>query len=189
MRYKSWPFYADWLEVFGKDRATGEGAMGFADAVTGVLHNNSEPIPPPTTPQDVPTYSFDPLHQIPMECSSTQVGETSASSKGKRQMKRKRGVEVEDQIVGLLSSLCENAADRLTEMAKGAGFQHAAKEQRMAVYEALSKIPHLTTSQRVAVSRYFCKNNEELDLFFSLDDDEAKIDMVHQILQDMYGKS
>ncbi|XP_075499720.1 uncharacterized protein LOC142538240 [Primulina tabacum] len=33
MRHKSWPFYHDWCEIFGKDRATGEHARGFPDMV------------------------------------------------------------------------------------------------------------------------------------------------------------
>lgn len=33
MRPKSWPFYHDWCENFGKDRATGEHARGFSDMV------------------------------------------------------------------------------------------------------------------------------------------------------------
>ncbi|KAL0463186.1 UNVERIFIED_CONTAM: hypothetical protein Slati_0206200 [Sesamum latifolium] len=37
MRFKSWPFYPDWLEIFGKDRATGEGRR---DWVAGRHANN-----------------------------------------------------------------------------------------------------------------------------------------------------
>ncbi|XP_012839280.1 PREDICTED: uncharacterized protein LOC105959686 [Erythranthe guttata] len=33
MRHKSFPFYKDWLEIFGKDRATGENAEDFVDMV------------------------------------------------------------------------------------------------------------------------------------------------------------
>ncbi|CAA0840456.1 Unknown protein [Striga hermonthica] len=169
MRYKSWPYYADWVEVFGKDRATGQGAMGFTDAVNEVLHNNTEPIPVATTPQHVPQYSFDPLHEKLMESSSAQGGDNSCSSKGKRSLKRKRVVEAEDQIVSMLSSLCENANERFSEFSKGAGFQNAAKEQRKAVYEELRLIPGLVTCQKVVFARYLCKNNDEFDLFFSMD--------------------
>ncbi|XP_073053831.1 uncharacterized protein [Primulina eburnea] len=33
MRYRSWPFYIDWCEIFGSDRATGEQSESFVDAV------------------------------------------------------------------------------------------------------------------------------------------------------------
>ncbi|CAA0815459.1 Unknown protein [Striga hermonthica] len=186
MRLKSWPLYGDWVEIFGKDRATGEGAKSFTDAVNDVLlDKNTDTMPAPATPNDIPTYSFDPLHENGVESSSAQEDEISASSKRKRVMKRQRVVQhVEDEIVGMLSSLCDNANKRLTEMVTGPGIEQAAKEQRQSVYEAIKQIPELTTGQTVAVARYLCKNNVELDLFFTLDYD-AKVTMVHQILRDM----
>ncbi|XP_073305122.1 uncharacterized protein [Primulina huaijiensis] len=33
MRYRSWPYYNDWCEIFGRDRSTGERSESFADAV------------------------------------------------------------------------------------------------------------------------------------------------------------
>lgn len=43
MRNKSWPFYDDWCDIFGKDRATCHNAEGFFDAVHDVL-NQTQPI-------------------------------------------------------------------------------------------------------------------------------------------------
>ncbi|KAG8373656.1 hypothetical protein BUALT_Bualt11G0046900 [Buddleja alternifolia] len=40
MRFKSWPLYDDWVEIFGKDRATGEAVEGFADVVQQLLNKN-----------------------------------------------------------------------------------------------------------------------------------------------------
>ncbi|GER41175.1 sequence-specific DNA binding transcription factors [Striga asiatica] len=180
MRYKSWPLYADWVEIFGKDRATGEGAQGFTDAVNDVLHdtNVEEPSPVPTEDQfpeqcDYPQTNFDSF--------SAQAGESSASGKSKRDGKRKRNVEPEDKIIGFLSSVCQETNNRLSELSTRVGYQANAKQQRIAVYDALKKIPHLTTDERVGVARYLSKNPDEMDLFFSLDDD-AKTSMVHQIL-------
>lgn len=34
MRCKSWPYYKDWVTIFGKDRATGERAKGHPDHVS-----------------------------------------------------------------------------------------------------------------------------------------------------------
>lgn len=42
MRYKSWPFYPDWSELFGKDRVTGVQAEDFVDAVNQVLNGDVE---------------------------------------------------------------------------------------------------------------------------------------------------
>ncbi|CAA0835553.1 Unknown protein [Striga hermonthica] len=119
MRYKPWPLFSDWVEIFGKDRATGEGAVGFTDA---------------------------------------------------------RNVEVEDKIIGLLSSVCQEMNNRLSELSTRVGQQVDEKAQRIAVYNALKKIPNLTT-----VARYLSKNVDEMELFFSLDDD-GRSSMVYQIL-------
>ncbi|KAL8536214.1 hypothetical protein ACS0TY_011737 [Phlomoides rotata] len=37
MRYKSWPYYGFWQEIFSKDRATGEHAAGAMDLVNEML--------------------------------------------------------------------------------------------------------------------------------------------------------
>lgn len=34
MRFKSWPYYKDWVIIFGKDRATGESAKGHVEHAT-----------------------------------------------------------------------------------------------------------------------------------------------------------
>ncbi|KAL0401444.1 UNVERIFIED_CONTAM: hypothetical protein Slati_4174300 [Sesamum latifolium] len=44
LRYKSFPFYDEWCEVFGKDRATGEHAE---DIVSAYCNVTSNPIPHP----------------------------------------------------------------------------------------------------------------------------------------------
>ncbi|KAK6117374.1 hypothetical protein DH2020_048892 [Rehmannia glutinosa] len=43
MRNKSWPFYNDWVMIFGKDRATEEHAEDFTDALNHVLNGQSNP--------------------------------------------------------------------------------------------------------------------------------------------------
>ncbi|GER45709.1 aspartate carbamoyltransferase [Striga asiatica] len=105
-----------------------------------------------------------------MDSFSAQEGESSASGKSKRDGKRKHNVEVEDKIIGLISSVCEETNKRLSELSVRFTNQGDAKEQRIAVYEALKKIPNITTDEKVIVARYLCKNLDEMDLFFSLDD-------------------
>ncbi|KAK6120758.1 hypothetical protein DH2020_045499 [Rehmannia glutinosa] len=43
MRFKSWPHYSDWVNNFGKDRATGEHAECFTKGVNHVLNGMSTP--------------------------------------------------------------------------------------------------------------------------------------------------
>ncbi|CAA0805971.1 Unknown protein [Striga hermonthica] len=180
MRYKPWPLFPDWLEIFGKDRATGEGALGFTDAVNDVLHDTNVEVPSPNPTQHTGSEHFD-YPQNNFDSFSAQVGESSASGKSKRDGKRKRNVEVEEKIIGLLSSVCQETNNRLSELSTRVGHQVDAKAQRVAVYDALKKIPNLTTDERVVVARYLSKNVDEMELFFSLDDD-GRSSMVYQIL-------
>ncbi|CAA0820202.1 Unknown protein [Striga hermonthica] len=180
LRYKSWPYYADWVEIFGKDRATGEGALGFTDAVNDVLNDTNVEVPSPIPTEDAVPVQSDYPHTN-FDSFSAQAGESSASGKSKRDGKRKRNTEAEDTILGLLSSVCQETNNRLSELSTRLGYQVDAKEQRIAVYDALKNIPDLTTDERVGVARYLSKNIDEMELFFSLDDD-AKRSMVQQIL-------
>ncbi|CAA0820421.1 Unknown protein [Striga hermonthica] len=181
LRNKPWPFYSDWVDIFGKDRATGEGAEGFADAVQEVLSNTGDDAPTQNVRRGGVGLAFE-TNDNEIESSSPQGVESSASGKGKRVGKRKRVKDVEVEVVGLLSTLCEKADQRWGQMVERIGVQHDAKEQRKVLYEALKKIPMLSTEQKFIVTKYFCKNKEEMDVFFSVDEDE-KASMVKMILE------
>ncbi|KAL8459958.1 hypothetical protein ACS0TY_031746 [Phlomoides rotata] len=42
IRYKTWPYYSSWIEIFGKDRATGENAIDPIDLVNDLLRSNGQ---------------------------------------------------------------------------------------------------------------------------------------------------
>ncbi|KAL8486572.1 hypothetical protein ACS0TY_023306 [Phlomoides rotata] len=42
LRYKSWPYYSHWLEIFGKDMATGENAVDPIDLVNELVREGQE---------------------------------------------------------------------------------------------------------------------------------------------------
>ncbi|KAL8476163.1 hypothetical protein ACS0TY_028719 [Phlomoides rotata] len=39
LRYKTWPYYPQWIEIFGKDRATGENVVDPIDLVNELYNN------------------------------------------------------------------------------------------------------------------------------------------------------
>ncbi|KAK6780997.1 hypothetical protein RDI58_023181 [Solanum bulbocastanum] len=41
MNTKKWPLFADWEEIFGKDKATGEHAEGPLDVVEDILKSRT----------------------------------------------------------------------------------------------------------------------------------------------------
>ncbi|KAG8374528.1 hypothetical protein BUALT_Bualt10G0004300 [Buddleja alternifolia] len=42
MRYKTWPHYPKWIDIFGKDRATGEVAEDLMEAVNDLFENQDK---------------------------------------------------------------------------------------------------------------------------------------------------
>ncbi|KAG8372411.1 hypothetical protein BUALT_Bualt12G0063400 [Buddleja alternifolia] len=42
MRNKSWPFYREWCEVFGKDKVTGQGAEDIVEAIGGMSNDDNK---------------------------------------------------------------------------------------------------------------------------------------------------
>ncbi|GFP97115.1 hypothetical protein PHJA_001855600 [Phtheirospermum japonicum] len=86
MRFKSWPLYGDWCDIFGKDRVTGENAQGFANAVDELPRH---PEPPNGLDYDGPSRSE---HGSPtVECGNRSRKPCESSSTG-RKGKRKKHV-------------------------------------------------------------------------------------------------
>ncbi|CAA0811477.1 Unknown protein [Striga hermonthica] len=160
MRYKLWPFYADWCDIFGNDMAT-------------ETNNN-------TSPPEVHTHEESNLH----------VGECSVSGREKRSRKKKKVVEEDNQFVETLSSFCKETAKYRSDIVVRVGHAHDATERRGKVYDVLKGMPNLTMGERLLTTKYLCNKNEDLDMFFSLDD-EARVKMVQMIIEirDLEGSS
>ncbi|GER25187.1 disease resistance protein, partial [Striga asiatica] len=125
---------AVWQSYIKTNPKTGLREKGHTDAVNGVLHEPSVHAPSPIPTQDLfPEHCEHP--DTNMDSFSAQAGESSTSSKSKRHGKRKRNPKVEDKIIGLISSVCEETNKRLSELSSRFTNQGDAKEQRIAVYK------------------------------------------------------
>lgn len=173
MRYKSWPHYHHWCEIFGKDRATGENAEDFNTADKDQLNVNDIELDGNTN------------DSIFAEENDISVCQPASSSTGKRsKSKRKRQVDSTDEkLVELMGAFCEQTKSGLGELTKKMGVEYDLQTQRKAIYEALGGIGQLSVAQKVHVAKLLVNNSKELDLFFSLPD-EAKLEMVSQLLDD-----
>ncbi|KAK6119384.1 hypothetical protein DH2020_046872 [Rehmannia glutinosa] len=156
MRYKSWPYYKDWCEIFGKDRATGENAEGFADALHDVLsggQDNRGTAPRAECPQ-----TPNPIDEN--DHTSTYNPQTSARSSDKSKKKRKQ----------------KNQTDaRLADLAKRIGFEQDASSSRKAIYDAPDKMTFLIVETKIAVATQLSNKTNELDIFFALTDENKAV--------------
>ncbi|GER39302.1 UvrABC system protein A [Striga asiatica] len=159
LRGKSFSFYSNWLDIFGKDHATGEGAQGFVDAVKEVLSNDGD-CTQNNTSRHVGGGGLSEGQDNEVDSESAHGVESTASGGiASGNVIRIWG----DQVVGLISTLCEKTDQRLSQLVARVGFQQDAKEQRQIIVGALKSILSLSRHQKFTVAKYLCKNNDELD--------------------------
>ncbi|CAL5406043.1 unnamed protein product [Camellia sinensis] len=167
MRNKSFPYYEDWLVLFGKDRATGELAEDPADAVEAIAVEEAMG----EKGDGSPAKQF---NVADFECSMSTNGNASNSSTfSKGGTKRARTTEgIANNIATMtetLGSFLDKTDTRLGEIVKRIGYQHDLSQARRSVNAELLKLP-LTSTQRLTAGSLIVKDAQRVDFFFSLSD-------------------
>ncbi|KAG8363755.1 hypothetical protein BUALT_Bualt19G0055200 [Buddleja alternifolia] len=176
MRYKSWPFYTQWRDIFGKDRATGGNAEGFVKAVQGLFNKDTQ-IQSEDEHEHTPTFHL-------VDCGGSRLftsmtpGESSATGKGKSSKKRKSIDDGDDRFIELFSMYCE----KISDIAKRAD---EASNQRKVVFDALDVMKELGVEEKISVSKFLVNNTKDLELFFSLTEANKSV-MVKIIVEGRY---
>ncbi|KAK6127787.1 hypothetical protein DH2020_038496 [Rehmannia glutinosa] len=166
MRYKSWPMYKEWCDIFGKDRATGENVEVIHDVIQEVL-NGGQPNGVRSEPEQI---LVTPNSQFQPDTTSEVRGESSTTNKNSRNKKRKNNDAMEDRFLDLMASFCEKADNRLGDLTQIIGFDQDTRQQRKAVFDALSEMSFLSDEDKLATTNQLCNNAQDLGMFFSLSD-------------------
>ncbi|KAL8456743.1 hypothetical protein ACS0TY_034843 [Phlomoides rotata] len=113
LKNKSFPFYNDWKEIFGKDRATGENSQTFADTVQNLL--NKEGLCDPSTGEDQApkTSHFNSGLQADFQSDLRAESSSGTKSMGK---KRKMHVENDKRFIEAINLFSEKSDSRFSEM-------------------------------------------------------------------------
>ncbi|KAG8380749.1 hypothetical protein BUALT_Bualt06G0048400 [Buddleja alternifolia] len=183
MRHKTWPLYKEWIEIFGKDRATGAHAEGFADIVQDVLNNGltqGKGKDKEVEGNYVPLFNNSQFDEV--QSMDVSRGTNSNVSKSKTSRKRKQADEEDGQFIAAFNSFSDKVDGRLGDISKRFGFEHDALKSRKEVFKALSEVSGLTMAEQVIVSHYLVNKTQSMDLFFSLPND-AKTTMVKLLLE------
>ncbi|KAG8382503.1 hypothetical protein BUALT_Bualt05G0084000 [Buddleja alternifolia] len=183
MRHKSWPLYKDWCEIFGKDRATGEDAEGFADIAAG-LRANGNGKQQVGTMDEVPIFHHteeDGAESIDVSHINSSVG----AGKSDKSRKRKSSDDCLEGFMDIMKTFCTQTDSRLGAIASRIGFEHDASKCRKTVYESLGRITKLTVDDKLFVSKRLIEDTKNMDLFFSLSDEDA-LSMVSMIVEGRY---
>ncbi|KAL8533637.1 hypothetical protein ACS0TY_009876 [Phlomoides rotata] len=168
MRFKSWPYYSQWTDIFGKDRATGEGAADPTDMVNELIEESRE--------EEGDT--VDKVHKTGVEGDEmdqdTSVCKVSASgckvSKGK---KRKTYQDNElSSFAQTLGDYMKDSNECFNTLALHMGTKYDSKIARANLNEIMKNIPGLSLHNKLKVSDELVQNTQRLEYFMSLPVDE-----------------
>ncbi|XP_057801115.1 uncharacterized protein LOC131016440 [Salvia miltiorrhiza] len=148
MRYKSWPMFEDWKEVFGKDRATGEHAEDLLDALNDMQRreNMNE-----LTPESEYHVNLDGITTTEMidESVGQSSQETAVGPTGSR--KRKPNRDEMSAVCEVLREINRTTAERLANLANRIGYEFDIGKARQEVFEQLGVIPGLSLDEKFDV--------------------------------------
>ncbi|KAL8513682.1 hypothetical protein ACS0TY_012975 [Phlomoides rotata] len=186
---KAFPFYSQWVEIFGNDRANGQDSQLYADTVNEMsqsgrnkkycemeVDDNGESNPA------AGNYTTDKT--------SFSIDETSAAPVGKgKGTKRKQADVVDGQFMDTIGSYLVGSketfgqiAQTMGHIAQRMGSEFDNRQRREQVYNNLSEIDFISVEARVAIAKYLCNNTKDMDMFFGLLD-EAKTVFVTNIMR------
>ncbi|KAL0411287.1 UNVERIFIED_CONTAM: hypothetical protein Slati_3718400 [Sesamum latifolium] len=192
MRYKSWPFFPAWSEIFGKDQAQGGRTL--------------QPPPPPTKdpgieqPQDtqdcyVPTAEWNPdtgfvgqeedpplsynLNVDPTMNSSSATKRTETSSKKRKAHESWPEIP---QLVSMVTNFCDTANTRLGSLTRVLEKEFGDPNQRVTILDAVKQLPGLQHKDCLLVARRLVRDSKDMEFFFNLEL-EDKMDLIRLMLE------
>ncbi|KAF5934300.1 hypothetical protein HYC85_030471 [Camellia sinensis] len=158
LRNKTFPYFDEWIQIFGKDQARGEFAEGPADGVEAM---NAE--------EDVLLHGL-----VDNDTFLEQMGACENSAK-KKDKKRSR---FDDDVVEELSMFANKLVDvmgktneKLEFIGKRMGYSHDVASKRASLNDELTKLP-ITVDERLDACEIISHDVQKLDMFFSLTHDD-----------------
>ncbi|KAL8476598.1 hypothetical protein ACS0TY_029046 [Phlomoides rotata] len=136
MCYKSWPYYGQWLDIFGKDRATGEHAIDPIDIVNDLVRNKE-----PITSEPVEGQA-----ENTVPCDKSEVEEKTVKGKKRKAVDSEMGAFVET-----IGELIKSNDQTFNSLAERIGPDQEAKIARKSLNEILRGIPGLSLQEKLKV--------------------------------------
>ncbi|KAK4382562.1 hypothetical protein Sango_2859200 [Sesamum angolense] len=189
MRYKSWPYFPAWREIFGKDRAIGKVIVeahpkgNEADTVADAeMHGYYVPTVewcPGVGYVGNDSGTFGDIHENVDRNVTSTVSQKKPTSSGKK--RKKINTHTDDGLTDGVNTFCDAANQRLSEISKKLFMDYEEVEKRSAVFAAVGSIPGIDLNEQIFISDRLVENPKKMDLFFSLPDD-ARARMVALML-------
>ncbi|KAL8467613.1 hypothetical protein ACS0TY_031019 [Phlomoides rotata] len=168
MRYKSWPLFEDWKEIFGMERANGAVAEDVMQAVNnlesgqtsqGGMQNETNVEVNPTNPD--PAVDLDVTSEAP---AVDRVSLSKVSGK-KRPAGESSG---SDKICNVLGKLSKSSDARMDSLVRAIGYDLDVSNARKEVFSVLDGMVDITEDEKVDAAHWFGKNADCLDVFMGM---------------------
>lgn len=179
MRYKSWPFYRDWCEIFVKERIIRENTEDIADAVQELETNKGK--------EKEAGAEFGCVFEGHDDENEMSVCQPQSNGTEKKQSPKKRKMSdcSSDPFVTAINVFCDKLDARFEDIAKRIGFEYDISNARRELYAELGRLPGLQVRDKLTVAKFLVNKTGDLDLFFSLPE-EDRVEMVKMILAGEY---
>ncbi|KAL8476047.1 hypothetical protein ACS0TY_028641 [Phlomoides rotata] len=168
MRAKSWPYYESWLDIFGKDRATGEHAVDPIDIVNEMLQRTVEQ--EGETGVKAGAVNTDD-HEVDENTSVAQPSQIGLKNLAKGK-KRKIMDQSMSAFVETIGEYMKGSDETFNTHAQRMGCEYDAKIARTTLNDVMKLIPWLSMRDKLKVSDELVQNTKRLEYFLSLPQDE-----------------
>ncbi|XP_073017206.1 uncharacterized protein [Primulina eburnea] len=178
-RFKSWPHYTDWCEIFGCDRATGGRTSTFATAVQQVLNIDDVVGPEMNIGFEDTPLNMEGGGETNSVANTTSF--TASDNQKANKKKRKQATQGEELFVDAINKFTAMTKEAIAELGKRLSHDYEmAMPVSKDVLEVLEKIPGLSRDEKQIAAEILIEKPKKLALFFSLHDDE-KLSFVRRI--------
>ncbi|KAG6407790.1 hypothetical protein SASPL_130788 [Salvia splendens] len=173
MRFKSWPMWDAWKEIFGKDRAVGTTAADLSEMSkevysTGIpfLENgDSEYVASTGAPSGA-----NPQNTKSSPQGLDQTASDNDTQSFQKKNKKRKVVDRSDILLEMLAKSNEDINSRLDKLTNRIGYEFDVSKARKEVFSILGDIQGLTLGQQLDAAGIILEKVQRLDLFMSLPD-------------------
>ncbi|XP_073127458.1 uncharacterized protein [Henckelia pumila] len=180
-RYKTWPYYPDWCEIFGNDRATGENAESFTDALQGVLNMTDEIVADEQIEINHVFPAFEDASESMSVSKPTSINPSTSKSKGTK--KRKKSSDDEELFIEAINNFTEMSRSTMTEFVKRIGVEYDAVNATKDVFDVLEAITELTSDEVVLAAAMLADNPKQQNLLLNAPH-HARLKLVRRLLNE-----
>ncbi|KAL8470973.1 hypothetical protein ACS0TY_033518 [Phlomoides rotata] len=170
LRYKTWPCYPQWIEIFGKDRATGENAIDPIDLVNELYNNGLDR--EVEIGERYVSLTPDTLHDVEDNINRKQ---NEVEFKGKARGQKRKVCDPDiTMLVDSLGEFMKFSKVAMTDLSAGNDKGAVSSNENKRLNDIMNGIIGLKLLDKIKVCDKLVQNSKRLDFFLSLPTNEQE---------------